>query len=220
MAQLYAALTGAAPVCIAAPRSRSERSFAGVPNHQRDIAVHAANQVWNGDVTYLKVAGQWRYMAAVMDRHSRRIVGWSLSARRNAALTRAARRSLRPAPGYAVTQLLQVMSKRPSFADLEAAQPQRGIDGSLSFVTDFEADPSLAGAKGQVDAKTGTFVDGSAQGPVLRAQALAGDIDARSGRRLAFTLAVNDVGVIARIDEVLPVFQDEGTMAAIPWKLY
>jgi putative transposase len=33
------------------------------------------------------VAGQWRYMAAVMDRHSRRIVGWSLSHRRDAALT-------------------------------------------------------------------------------------------------------------------------------------
>lgn len=77
--------------------------FAGVPNHQRDIAVHAANQVWNGDVTYLKVAGQSRYMAAVMDRHSRRIVGWSLSARRDAALTRdALRRSVRnrrPAAG-------------------------------------------------------------------------------------------------------------------------
>jgi putative transposase len=77
--------------------------FAGVPNRQRDLTVHTANQVWNGDVTYLKVAQQWRYMAAVMDRHSRRIVGWSLSARRDAALTRdALRRSVRnrrPAAG-------------------------------------------------------------------------------------------------------------------------
>lgn len=37
-------------------------------------------------------AGQWRYLAAVMDRHSRRIVGWSLSVRRDAALTRDALR--------------------------------------------------------------------------------------------------------------------------------
>jgi putative transposase len=36
------------------------------------------------------VSGQWRYMAAVMDKHSRRIVGWSLGARRDAALTREA----------------------------------------------------------------------------------------------------------------------------------
>jgi transposase InsO family protein len=52
--------------------------------------------VWLGDVTYLQVAGKWRYMAAVMDRHSRRIVGWSLGQRRDAALTsRALRQSAR-----------------------------------------------------------------------------------------------------------------------------
>ncbi len=39
------------------------------------------------DVTYLQVAGKWRYLAAVMDKHSRRIIGWSLSKRRDAALT-------------------------------------------------------------------------------------------------------------------------------------
>lgn len=124
------------------------------------------------------------------------------------------------ATNEAVTTLLARMRQRASFPEFLDANPRLGIDGSLSFVTDFEKDPTLAGAKGQVHAKTGTFVDGSAQGPVLKAQSLAGYIDTKSGRRLAFTLAVNDVGVISGVNEILPVFQDVGTISALLWKLH
>lgn len=51
------------------------------------------DQVWVADVTYLKINGNWQYLATVMDLFSRRIIGWSLSDTRKATLTRAALRS-------------------------------------------------------------------------------------------------------------------------------
>lgn len=43
--------------------------------------VAAPNQVWAGDVTYLKTGEGWIYLAIVMDLYSRRIVGWHISNR-------------------------------------------------------------------------------------------------------------------------------------------
>jgi len=39
------------------------------------------NQIWAGDVSYLKTGEGWLYLAIVMDLYSRRIVGWHISKR-------------------------------------------------------------------------------------------------------------------------------------------
>jgi transposase InsO family protein len=64
--------------------------YAGVPYLPESASTQRQDQAWVGDVTYLKLAGKWPYMAAVMDKNSRRIVGWSLGPRRDEALTREA----------------------------------------------------------------------------------------------------------------------------------
>nr|WP_283103614.1 DDE-type integrase/transposase/recombinase [Thiomicrospira microaerophila] len=37
------------------------------------------NQVWAGDITYLKTPQGWLYLSIVMDLYSRRIIGWAIS---------------------------------------------------------------------------------------------------------------------------------------------
>lgn len=47
----------------------------------------AVNQLWVGDVTFIKTSNGWQYLAVVMDMFSRRIIGWSLENHRMASLT-------------------------------------------------------------------------------------------------------------------------------------
>ena len=44
------------------------------------------NQVWAGDITYLKTGEGWMYLAVVMDLYSRRIVGWHIDKRMTTGL--------------------------------------------------------------------------------------------------------------------------------------
>ena len=45
-----------------------------------------SNQVWTTDITYIRTQTGWLYLAAVMDLHSRKIIGWAMNTTMPAAL--------------------------------------------------------------------------------------------------------------------------------------
>ena len=53
----------------------------------RNFSPVSPNQVWTGDVTYIRIKGGWCYLAIVLDLFARRIVGFSVSDSPNSTLT-------------------------------------------------------------------------------------------------------------------------------------
>lgn len=67
-----------------------QRFFGAIPNRQLDLEFTQPDTVWVGDITYLKVGTVYRYLAVVMDKCSRKVVGWSFGPRKDVKLTLAA----------------------------------------------------------------------------------------------------------------------------------
>lgn len=53
---------------------------------KRDFTSNAANRVWVADITYIKTAKGFLYLAFVLDAYSRRVVGWSMASHLRAEL--------------------------------------------------------------------------------------------------------------------------------------
>jgi transposase InsO family protein len=99
-----------AGVAVRRPRWRhpvttnSRHGYAVAPNLlARQFDVTQPDKVWAGDITYLWTAEGWLYLAALLDVHSRKVVGWAMSSRIDAALVQEALRMAlgrrRPAAG-------------------------------------------------------------------------------------------------------------------------
>lgn len=49
------------------------------PNLAKEINVTAINQLWVTDITYIRIATCFVYLSAILDKFSRRVVGWAIS---------------------------------------------------------------------------------------------------------------------------------------------
>jgi putative transposase len=71
----------------------SSHELKRVPNRMRKAQPpKARDQVWVADITFVSTAEGWLYVAGVLDRHSRRVLGLAFSARIDASLPEAALR--------------------------------------------------------------------------------------------------------------------------------
>ena len=69
----------------------SKHALAVSPNVlNRQFEQVMPNQVWVADITYIRTRSGWLYLAAVLDLHSRKIVGWAMANAMPAALVCAA----------------------------------------------------------------------------------------------------------------------------------
>lgn len=70
------------------PCSKGSSGAAGVVENllQQDFQPPSPNRCWAGDITYIRTTAGWRYLAVWMDLFSRRVVGWKLDGRMDAAL--------------------------------------------------------------------------------------------------------------------------------------
>ncbi len=48
------------------------------PNLARDLVLTGVDQMWVADITYIRLAEEFVYLAVVLDAYSRRVIGWAL----------------------------------------------------------------------------------------------------------------------------------------------
>jgi putative transposase len=91
------------------------------------------NQLWVADITYIRLAGEFVYLAVVLDAYSRKVVGWELGRNLKASLAVSALRKAiaqrQPSPG-----LVHHSDRGLQYCSLEYVQllEQHGIMPSMS----------------------------------------------------------------------------------------
>ena len=99
-----AGLRGLAALPRRARTTDSRHDYPIAPNRlARNFNAARPNQIWLADLTYIPTAEGWLYLAAILDMHTRKIVGWSMRQTLHAeiaidALNMAIQRQ-RPPPG-------------------------------------------------------------------------------------------------------------------------
>jgi len=81
----------------------SQHGWRVVPNLARGLVLGGLDQLWVADITYVRMAEAFAYLAIILDAFSRRVIGWAMEDHLQASLAIAALRmaieARRPLPG-------------------------------------------------------------------------------------------------------------------------
>ena len=95
--------TGACSTSLYRRTPGAARFLDSVASWAYEMRPSRPDELWVGDITYLRVGSQWRYLVIVMDRYLRRLLGGALGSEKTAVLTAralaSALRVRRPAAG-------------------------------------------------------------------------------------------------------------------------
>jgi transposase InsO family protein len=70
----------------------SDHSLRVYPNLARQMTLTGIDQLWRADITYVRLAVEFVYLAVILDAYSRRVIGWELDSAMQDSLTLAALR--------------------------------------------------------------------------------------------------------------------------------
>jgi transposase InsO family protein len=103
------------------------------PNRYQNQWPSAPNQIWAADITYIRLPLGFCYLAAILDLHARRVIGWALEKHLEARLAIAALemalRRRKPAAGLIHHSDRGVQYACPAYTDL---LHEHGVQISMS----------------------------------------------------------------------------------------
>ena len=70
----------------------SDHGLRVYPNLAREMRLTGVDQLWRADITYVRLAAEFVYLAVILDAYSRRVIGWDLDSTLEDSLTLAALR--------------------------------------------------------------------------------------------------------------------------------
>ncbi len=59
--------------------TQSDHSLPVFPNHLKGVKETTVNEVWVADITYIRILSCFVYLSVILDRFSRKVIGWAVS---------------------------------------------------------------------------------------------------------------------------------------------